>query len=174
MNAQSPVIMDESFPVILDEDSEEDVYYNFVNESCPLVGEYSSLFTSQQSTTENAAATQLATTPQSTNNPYHFHLEALKHLINFAESDPKASCFLVSLLNDNLQNLVEFTTENGHVENPLAESPTTHAFSHRPTAVITSSQCPTSRKRRCKILKRAREYFKKKKYTPRTPQKRVA
>jgi hypothetical protein len=47
MKAQSPVIMDESFPVRLDEDSEEEFYYNFVNESSPVLGEYSSLFTSQ-------------------------------------------------------------------------------------------------------------------------------
>jgi hypothetical protein len=65
--------------------------------------------------------------------------------------------------------MVEFTTENGLVENPLAESPTTHDFSHHPTAVITPSHCPTSRKRKCKRLKRAGGYFKKKKYTPRTP-----
>jgi hypothetical protein len=132
-----------------------------------LAGEYSSLFTSQQSTTQYAASIQLATTQQSTNNPYCVHLEAYKHLINFAESDPKVSCFLGSLLNDNLQNIVEFTTASRLVETPIAESPTTHAFFHRPTAVITSSHCPTSRKRKCKRLRRAGEYFKKKKYTPR-------
>jgi hypothetical protein len=179
MKAQSPVMMDESFPVRLDKDSEEVFYYNFVNKNIPVLGEYSSLFTPQQSATEYAAAIQLATTPQSTNNPYCFHLEAYKHLINFAQSDPKASCSLGSLLNDNLQKMVEFTTENDLVENPLVEtplveSPTTHAFSHRPTAVITSYHCPTSRKRKCKRLKRAGEYFKKRKYTPRTPPKWVA
>jgi hypothetical protein len=68
--------------------------------------------------------------------------------------------------------MVEFTTENGLVETPLAESPTTHAFSHRPTAVITSCHCPTSRKRKCKRLKRAGEYFKKKKIYPKNPQKK--
>jgi hypothetical protein len=88
-----------------------------------MVGEYSSLFTSQQSTTEYAGSIQLSTTPQSTNNPYSFHLEVYKHLINFAESDPKARCFLGSLLNGNLQKMVEFTTANGLVETPIAESP---------------------------------------------------
>jgi hypothetical protein len=102
MKAQSPIMMDESFPVRLDEDSEEECYYNLANKSSPVVGKYSSLFTSQQSTTKYAAASQLAATPQSTNNPYRFHLEAYKHLIKFAESDPKARCFLGSLLNDNL------------------------------------------------------------------------
>jgi hypothetical protein len=91
IKAQSPVMMDESFPVRLDEDSEEEFYYNFVNGSSPVVEEYSSLLTSQQSTTEYSAAIQLATTPQSTNNPCRFHLEAYKHLINFSESDPKVS-----------------------------------------------------------------------------------
>jgi hypothetical protein len=128
MKAQFPVMMDESFPVRLDEDSEEECYFSLANESRPAVGEYSSLFTSQQLTTEYYAAIQLSTTQQSTNNPYHFHLEAYKHLINFSESDPKASCFLGSLLNDNLQKMVEFTTENVLVETHLAESPTTHAI----------------------------------------------
>jgi hypothetical protein len=72
-------------------------------------------------------------------------------------------------LNDNLEKMVAFTRENGLVETPLVESPTTHAFTHRPTAVITSSHCPTSRKRKCKRLKRAGEYLKKKKKFPRTP-----
>jgi hypothetical protein len=110
MKAQSPVMMDESFPLRLEEDIEEEFYYNLANESSPVMGEYSSLFTSQQSTAEYAAAIQFATTPQSTNNPYLFHLEAYKHLINFAESDPKASSFIGSLLNGNLQKMVEFTT----------------------------------------------------------------
>jgi hypothetical protein len=133
------------------------------------VGEYASLFSSQQSTTEYSAAIKLATTPQSTNNPHHFHLEAYKHLINFAESVPRASSFLGVLLNENLQKMIEFTTKNGLVEIPIAESPITNAFSHRPTAVITSSHCPTSRKKICKRLKRAGEYSKKKKYKPRPP-----
>jgi hypothetical protein len=47
--AQYPVMMDESFPVRLEEDSEEEFYYNLANESSPVVGEYSSLFTSQKS-----------------------------------------------------------------------------------------------------------------------------
>jgi hypothetical protein len=65
--------------------------------------------------------------------------------------------------------MAEFTTENGLVETPTAKSPITNAFSHRPTTVITPSHCPTSRKRECKTLKRAGEYSKKKKYTPRIP-----
>jgi hypothetical protein len=71
------------------------------------------------------------------------------------------------LLNENLLKMVEFTTERGLEETHVAESPMTHAFDHRPTAVITSSHCPTSRKRKCKRLKRAGAYSKKKKYTPR-------
>jgi hypothetical protein len=110
MKAQSPVMIFESFPVRLEKDSEEEFYYNLANESSPVVGEYSSLFTSQQSTTKYDAAIQLATTPKTTNNPYLFHLEAYKHLINFTKSDPRASSFLGSLLNDNPQNMVEFTT----------------------------------------------------------------
>jgi hypothetical protein len=73
------------------------------------------------------------------------------------------------LLNDNLQKMVEFTTENVLVETPITESPITNAFSHHSTAVITSSHCPTSIKRKCKRFKRAGEYSNKKKYTPRTP-----
>jgi hypothetical protein len=133
------------------------------------VGEYASLLMSQKSITEYAAAIQLATTPQSTNNPYRFNLEAYKHLINFSESDPRASSFFVLLLNDNLQKMVEFTTENGLMETPLAERPIINAFSHRPTTVITSSHCPTSRKRKCKRLKRAGEYCKKKKIYSKNP-----
>jgi hypothetical protein len=164
--APSPVMMDKCFPERLDDDIDEEFDYDFINDGAVAV-EYYSLFTPQQSTTEYAAAIQLATTPQSTNNPYRFHLEAYKHLINFAESDPKASLFLGPLLNDNLQKMVEFTTSRGLVETPVAEFPTTHTFAHRPTAVITSFRCPTSRKRKCKRLKRAGEYFKKKKYSPR-------
>jgi hypothetical protein len=69
MKAQSPVMMDEPFPVRHEEYSEEEFYYGLENESSPVVGEYASIFTSQQSTTLYAAAIQLATTPQSTNNP---------------------------------------------------------------------------------------------------------
>jgi hypothetical protein len=93
-------------------------------------------------------------------------LEAYTHLINFTESDPAASDFLGSLLNENLQKMVEFTTAIGIVETTVAESPTIHDFDHRPTAVIKSSHCPTSRKRKSKRLKRAGEYPKKKKHTP--------
>jgi hypothetical protein len=118
------------------------------NDSSSVVGEYESVFSWQQSTTEYAAEIQLTTIPQSTNIPYRFHLEPYKHLINFAESDPRASSFLGMLLNDNLQKMVEFTNENGLVETPVAESPITNAFLHRPNAVITSSHCPTSRKRK--------------------------
>jgi hypothetical protein len=57
-----------------------------------------SLFPPQQSTTEYAAAIHLATMSQTINRPYHFHVEAYKHLIKFAESDPAASNFLGSLL----------------------------------------------------------------------------
>jgi hypothetical protein len=160
---------DEPFPVRQEEDSEEQFYYGLANDSSPVAGEYASLFSSQQSTTEYAAAIQLATTPQSTNNSYRFHLEAYKHLIYFSDSDSRKSIFLGMLLNNNLQNMVEFTTKNVIVETPIAESPITNAFSHRPTAVITSSHCPTSRKRKCKRLKRAGEYSKKKKYTPKSP-----
>jgi hypothetical protein len=63
--------------------------------------------------------------------------------------------------------MVEFTTARGLVETPVSESPMTHAFAHRPTTVITSSHCPTSRNRKYKRLKRAGKYSKKKKYTPR-------
>jgi hypothetical protein len=62
--------------------------------------------------------------------------------------------------------------KNGLVETPLAESSTTHGFSHRPTTGITSFHCPTSRKRKCKRLKRAGEYFKKKKVYPKKPPKK--
>jgi hypothetical protein len=47
MKAQSPVIMDESVPVRLEEDCEEEFYYNLANKSSPVVGEYSSLFTNE-------------------------------------------------------------------------------------------------------------------------------
>jgi hypothetical protein len=94
-------------------------------------------------------------------------LEAYKHLINLAESDPAASDFLGPLLIDNIQKMVEFTIAIGLMETPVAESPMTHAFAHRPTVLITPSHCPTSRKRKCRRLKRAGEYSKKKKYTSR-------
>jgi hypothetical protein len=67
--------------------------------------------------------------------------------------------------------MVEFTTARGLVETPIAESPTSHAFGHRPTAVITYSHCPTSRKSKYYRLKRSDEYSKKKKYTPRGKKK---
>jgi hypothetical protein len=93
IKAHYPVMMDESFPVRLEDDSEEEFYYNLANESNPVVGEYSSLFSSQQSRTEYAAAIQLSTTPQSTNNPYHHYLEAYKHLLNFCRIRPKSEQF---------------------------------------------------------------------------------
>jgi hypothetical protein len=74
-------------------------------------------------------------------------------------------------LNENLQKMVEFTTARGLVETPIAESPTSHDFAHCLTTVITSSHCPMSRKRRCQRLKRADEYSKKNKYTPRGEEK---
>jgi hypothetical protein len=82
-------------------------------------------------------------------------LEAYKHPINFTELYPAASDLLGSLLNENIQNMVEFTTARGLVETPVAESPRTNAFAHHPTAVISSSHCPTSRKRKYKRFKRA-------------------
>jgi hypothetical protein len=94
-------------------------------------------------------------------------LEVYKHLINFAESVQAASDFLVSLLNENLQKMVDFTTSIGLVEIPVAEPPLTHVFAHRPNAVIPPPPCPTSRKRKCKISRRAGEYSKKKKCTTR-------
>jgi hypothetical protein len=65
------------------------------------------------------------------------------------------------------KKMVEFTTARGLVETPLAESPTQRVFGHCPTAFITSSHCQASRNRKCHRLKRADEYSKKKKYTPR-------
>jgi hypothetical protein len=67
--------------------------------------------------------------------------------------------------------MVEFTTARGLVETPIAELPTSRASAHRPTAVITSSHFPTSRKRKCHRIKRADEYSKRKKYTPRGKKK---
>jgi hypothetical protein len=96
-----------------------------------MAGEYASFFIPQQSTTEYDAAIQLAATPRTINHSYHFHLEAYKHLINYAESDPTASDFLGSLLDENIQKMVEFTTARGLVETPVAESPITYAFHHR-------------------------------------------
>jgi hypothetical protein len=96
--------------------------------------------------------------------PLPLSLGSLKHLINFAESDPAAGRFFGLLLTENLKKMVEFTTARGLVETPIAESPTRHAFDHRPTAVITSYHCPTSRKRKCHRLKIADEYSKKNKH----------
>jgi hypothetical protein len=53
--AQSPVMMDDPFPVRQEEYSEEEFYYGLANYSSPVVGEYASLFSSQQSTTQYAA-----------------------------------------------------------------------------------------------------------------------
>jgi hypothetical protein len=89
-------MMDECFHERLDEDTNDDYAYIY---DVPVAGEYASLFGPEQSTTEYSAAIQLSTTPQTIDHPSHFHLEAYKHLINFAESDPTASCFLGSLLN---------------------------------------------------------------------------
>jgi hypothetical protein len=161
MKAHSSVMMDESFPVRLEEDREEEFSNNLANESSHVVGEYSSIFTSQQLTVSQNTTIH--------KQPIPFPLRSIHTHNHCFESDPKASCFLGSLLNGNLQKMVEFTTENGLVETPLAVSPITKKFPHRPTAVITSSHCPTSRKRKCKRFKTAGEYFKKKKYTPRPP-----
>jgi hypothetical protein len=51
MKAQSPVMMDEPFPVRQEEDSEGEFYYGSVNDISPVVGEYASLSSSHQSTT---------------------------------------------------------------------------------------------------------------------------
>jgi hypothetical protein len=161
--ASSPVMMDECFPENIHDDS--DFHYDFVYDG-PAVGEYDSLLNPKKSTAEYAAAIQLATTPQIINHPYHYHLEAYTHLIKFLETDPATSHFLGSLLNEKLQKMVEFTTARGLVETRIAESSTSHAFIHRPTEVITSSHCPTSRKRKCHRLKIADDYSKKKKHTP--------
>jgi hypothetical protein len=40
------------------------------------------------------------------------------------------------LLNDNLQKMVEFTTENGLVETPIAESPIKSAFVFAAAATV--------------------------------------
>jgi hypothetical protein len=92
--ASSPVMLDECFPENIHDDS--DFNYDFVYDG-PVVGEYNSLFSPQKSTTEYAAAIQLATTPQTINHPYRYHLEAYKYLVNLVETDPAASCFLGSL-----------------------------------------------------------------------------
>jgi hypothetical protein len=86
--------MSESFPENIHDDSDFD--YDFVYDG-PVVGEYDSLFSPKKSTTEYAAAIQLSTTPQTINHPHRYHLEAYKHLINFAETNPSASRFLRSL-----------------------------------------------------------------------------
>jgi hypothetical protein len=117
MRASSPVMMDECFPERLHNDSDNDS--DFIDD-VPVAGEYVSLFSPQQSTTEYAAAIKLATMPKTINHPYRYHLEAYKHLINFDESDPAASRLLGSLLNGNLQTMVEFTTARGRVETPIS------------------------------------------------------
>jgi hypothetical protein len=91
MRASSKVMMDGCFPENIHDDSDFD--YDFVYDG-PVVGEYDSLFSPQTSTTEYAAAIQLATTSQTINHRYRYHLEAYKHLINFVETDPAASRFL--------------------------------------------------------------------------------
>jgi hypothetical protein len=105
-------MMDKSFSENIHDDSDLD--YDFVYDG-PVVGEYESLLSPQKSITEYAAAIQLATTPQTINHPCRYPLEAYKHLINFAEIDPSASPFLGSLLNENLQKMVEFTAARGLV-----------------------------------------------------------
>jgi hypothetical protein len=100
MRVSSAVMRDACFPENIHDDSDFD--YDFVYDG-PVVGEHDSLFSTQKSTTEYAAEIQLATKPQNINHPYRYHLEAYKHLINFAETDPAASRFLGSLLNQNIQ-----------------------------------------------------------------------
>jgi hypothetical protein len=77
MKAPSPAMMDECFPERLNNDSDDEFDYYCIDDG-DMVGEYAFLFTPQQLTTEYAAAIQLATTPQTINHPYHFHLEAYK------------------------------------------------------------------------------------------------
>jgi hypothetical protein len=77
MKAPNPVMMDECFPERLDDDSDDEFEYYFIDDD-EMAGEYATLFTPQQSTTEYAATIQLATTPQTINHPYRFHLEAYK------------------------------------------------------------------------------------------------
>jgi hypothetical protein len=141
MKVPTPVMIYDLFLEILDNDSDDEFDYDFIDDG-EMAGEYASLFTPQQSTTEYDPAIQIATKPQTINHPYHFHLESYKHLINFAKSDPAASEFIGSLLNEYLQKMVEFTTAIGPVETPVAELPMTHDFAHLPTAKITSSHCP--------------------------------
>jgi hypothetical protein len=97
MKAPSPVMMDECFSERLDDDSDDEFDYNFTRDG-EMAGEYDSLFNPQQSTTEYAVAIQLATAQKTINHPYRFHLEAYKHLINFAVSDPEESDFLGSCI----------------------------------------------------------------------------
>jgi hypothetical protein len=62
MKAPTPVVMDECFPERLDDYSDDEFGYDFIDDG-EMTGEYASLFTPQQSTTEYAAAIQLSTTP---------------------------------------------------------------------------------------------------------------
>jgi hypothetical protein len=62
MKAPTLVMMGECFPERLNEDSDDEFEYEFVD-YWEMAGENTSLFNPQQSTTEYAAAIQLATTP---------------------------------------------------------------------------------------------------------------
>ena len=129
--------------------------------------EYSQLLSQQSLTSEYADAIHLATTPQGggRHNPYRFHLESYKQLTNYARCDPKASDFLGSLLQDNLQKMVEFTRNQDVVAFPLSQSTSSRGVCHGPTSAITkslvSSHNPTSVQRKCKRNKRYDETRKK-------------
>jgi hypothetical protein len=75
MKAPTPVMMDDCFPDRLDDNSDKEFDYEFIDDG-EMTGEYYSLFVPQQSTTEYVAAIQLAIMPQTINHPYRFHLEA--------------------------------------------------------------------------------------------------
>jgi hypothetical protein len=80
MKAPTPIMMDDCFPERLNDDSDDEFNYEFVGDG-EMAGEYASLFTPQQSTTEYAAAIQLATTPQNIKHhpplPFPFPLGSL-------------------------------------------------------------------------------------------------
>jgi hypothetical protein len=86
-------VMNPATPVMIDECSQRDLMTILMTNSTMMslmMGRWlvnmlpsSPHDNMSQSTTEYAAAIQLATTPQTINHPYRFHLEAYKHLLNF-------------------------------------------------------------------------------------------
>jgi hypothetical protein len=105
-------MMDDSFPLRLEKDSEEKITIAWQTKVV-LSWENIHPFSPRNNQQQNMMMQfnyPPHHNPKSTNNQYRFHLEAYNHLINFAESDPKVSSFLGSLLNDNLQKMVELTT----------------------------------------------------------------